>query len=317
MNVLVSTQPFAANNKLPILLLKQNRINYFLNKKRRKFTKKELIEIIPKFEALICGTDIIDSEILNAASKLKIIARVGAGLNNLDLDLIKKKNIKVTHTPNIPSKSVAQFTVSLMISLLRKLTLSNNLIKRNFWLKQLGKNLNEAKIGIVGFGNIGIELIKILNFFECKNIYVNDININNKILKKYKLKNYSKEFIYKNSDIITFHIPLNKETFNLINKKELNMMNKNTILVNTSRGEIINEKYLFEFLKKKKIQAAALDVFAKEPYFGSLTKLDNCFCTSHIASMSEDCRNQMELESTKEIIRFFKKDKLRFEIPRY
>ena len=104
------------------------------------------------------------------------------------------------------------------------------------------------------------------------------------------------------------------QTKNLVTQKEINLMKRDTILINTSRGGIINENDLYNALKKKKIHSAALDVYAKEPYFGRLKKLDNCHCTPHIASMSISCRNQMEFESTNEIIRFFKGKKLKFEV---
>ena len=104
------------------------------------------------------------------------------------------------------------------------------------------------------------------------------------------------------------------QTKNLVSKKEINLMKRDTILINTSRGGIINENDLYNALKKKRIHSAALDVYAKEPYIGRLKKLDNCHCTSHIASMSISCRNQMEFECANEIIRFFKGKKLKFEV---
>ena len=120
--------------------------------------------------------------------------------------------------------------------------------KKNFsegkWLKIYGKNLNESKIGIVGFGRIGFELARLLRAFNCKDILVNDININKINLKKYPIKKATKNKIFKNCNIITLHLPLTKQTKNLITKKEINLMRSDAILINTSRGGIINENHL-------------------------------------------------------------------------
>jgi D-3-phosphoglycerate dehydrogenase len=312
--ILISTHPFSINNKNPLLLLKKNKIQYHLNLKGRKLKKEELIKIIPQFDGLICGTDIIDSEILDKAENLEIISRVGTGFNNLDLKTIKKKNIKVTYTPGVPSATVAEFTIYLMINMLRKAYLSNNGIKINKWSKYLGKNLSEANIGIVGFGHIGLKLVKLLKAFNCKNIFINDIKLDKKIVKKYSLNISSKQYIYRNCNLITFHVPLTKKTNNLVTKRELQMMSSDTILINTSRGEIFNENDLYYFLKNKRIQGAAIDVFSKEPYSGPLINLENCFCTSHIASMTKDCRNKMEELATLEVVRYFNNLKLKNEI---
>ena len=313
-NILITTLTFARFDKSSINLLKKNNINYYWNPKNKKFSRNELLKIIHKFDGIICGTDKIDRIFLKKAKRLKIVSRVGIVLDNLDLQLLRKNLIKVTYTPDAPSKTVAEYTIGLMINLLRNIHTSRKSFEKGKWVKILGKNLNEAKIGIVGVGRIGSELLRLLKTFNCKDILVNDINIDKKILKKYSIKKTTKNNIFKNCNLITFHLPLSMQTKNLVTKKEINLMKRDTILINTSRGGIINEDDLYNALKKKKIHSAALDVYAKEPYFGRLKKLDNCHCTPHIASMSISCRNQMELESTNEIIRFFKGKKLKFEV---
>jgi D-3-phosphoglycerate dehydrogenase len=314
-NVLITTLPFGKTDKTSINLLKKNNINYYFNPNNKKFSKNELLKIIDNYDGIICGTDKIDRDIINKAKKLKIISRVGIGLNNLDLKLLKKNKIKVTYTPEVPTQTVAEYTIGLMIYLLRKINVSRKSLKRGEWLKIFGKNLNETKIGIIGLGRIGSEILNLLKAFHCKDILVNDVNINIKNLNKYSAKQATKNRIFKNCDLITIHLPITEKTKNLVTKKEIAMMSNDTILINTSRGGIINEDHLYNALKKKRIYFAALDVFAKEPYFGRLRKLDNCHCTTHIASMSISCRNKMELEATQEIVRFFKRKKLMFQVP--
>ena len=315
-NILITTLPFGKFDKTSINLLKKNNINFYFNPKNKKFSRNQLLKIIHKFDGIICGTDKIDRSFLKKAKRLKIVSRTGVGLNNLDLELLRKSKIKVTYTPESTSQTVAEYVIGLMIYLLRNIPVSKKNFLKKKWLKIHGKNLDESKIGIIGFGRIGSELARLLKAFNCKDILVNDININKKDLKKYSIKKASKVEIYKNCNLITFHLPLTKNTRNLVTKKEINLMRNDTILINTARGGIINENNLYQALKNKKIHSAALDVYSKEPYFGPLKKLDNCHCTTHIASMSVSCRNKMEIESTKEIVRFFKGQKLKFEVPK-
>ena len=315
-NILITTLPFGKFDKTSINLLKKNNINYYFNPKNKKFSRNQLLKIIHKFDGIICGTDKIDRSFLKKAKRLKIVSRTGVGLNNLDLELLRKSKIKVTYTPESTSQTVAEYVIGLMIYLLRNIPTSKKNFLKKKWLKIHGKNLDESKIGIIGFGRIGSELARLLKAFNCKDILVNDINIKEKDLKKYSIKKASKVEIYKKCNLITFHLPLTKNTRNLVTKKEINFMRNDTILINTARGGIINESNLYQALKNKKIHSAALDVYSKEPYFGPLKKLDNCHCTTHIASMSVSCRNKMEIESTKEIVRFFKGQKLKFEVPK-
>ena len=274
-NVLITTLPFGKTDKTSINLLKKNNINYYFNPKNKKFSRNELLKIIGNYHGIICGTDKIDRAVINKAKKLKIISRVGVGLDNLDLKSLKKSKIKVTYTPGAPTQTVAEYTIGLMIYLLRRINVSKKSLEKGKWLKIFGKNLN-----------------------------------------KYSAKKATKNEIFKNCNLITIHLPITEKTRNLITKKEIAMMSNDTILINTSRGGIINEDNLYDALKKNKIYSAALDVFAKEPYLGRLRKLDNCHCTTHIASMSTSCRNKMELEAAQEIIRFFNGKQLMFQVPK-
>ena len=160
------------------------------------------------------------------------------------------------------------------------------LIKQGKWIVKGGENLSEKNFGIIGFGNVGKDLAKILRPFNCK-IYYNDILKFNNISKKYISK--SKKFIYSNCDYISLHLPLTEKTKNLINKNNLRRMRKNTILINTSRGGIINERDLFLFLRKKKIKGAVLDVFEQEPFLDKrILNLDNLIALPHIGGSSKE-----------------------------
>ena len=306
-NILITTLPFARFDKSSINLLKKNNINYYWNPKNKKFSRNELLKIIHKFDGIICGTDKIDRIFLKKAKRLKIVSRVGVGLNNLDLKLLRKNLIKVTYTPEAPCKTVAEYTISLMIYLLRNVHVSREVFAKGKWIKTLGKNLNEAKIGIIGFGRIGSEILKLLKAFHCRDILVNDVNVNRKNLNKYSAKKATKKEIFKNCNLITIHLPITEKTRNLITKKEIAMMSNDTILINTSRGGIIHEGNLYDALKKNKIYSAALDVFAKEPPEDQeLLSLPNLMVTPHIAGNALESVEAMGQSAIDHLVDFFK-----------
>jgi len=164
--------------------------------------------------------------------------------------------------------------------------------------------LTECSIGIIGTGRVGSKVIKNLVALGCKIIYYYDKKVRLEDDDKRHVIFTSKEEIYKKSDIISLHVPLDLETNNMITIKEIKLMKKDVFLINTARGGIINEKDLYTALEKKLIAGAAIDVFEDEPYSGKLAKHDNCILTGHMGSMSVDCRTRMEIEATEEAVRF-------------
>tara|TARA_B110001450_G_C17666946_1_gene500007 strand:- start:6900 stop:7487 length:588 start_codon:yes stop_codon:yes gene_type:complete len=183
------------------------------------------------------------------------------------------------------------------------------------WYRFLGRRITEVTIGIIGAGRIGTEVIRMLSNLKVKKILVSDIK------KDVDLSNFNNVFwsnndeIYKNADIISLHLPLNSTTQNMISKKELKLMKKEAILINTSRGSIVNEKDLLEVLESGHLESVGIDVFDEEPYKGPLINIERCLLTSHIGSLSEDCRIKMEVEAVEEVVRFVKGQNLRNEIP--
>ena len=144
---------------------------------------------------------------------------------------------------------------------------------------------------------------------------VNDISPNHELSRKFKLEWVDKETIYREADAISLHLPLTKSTKDMIKSKELLMMKPDAVIINTSRGGIINENNLYEVMKSGHLNGAAIDVFNDEPYSGNLTKLENCLLTAHMGSMSVDCRTRMEIEATEEAVRFINGEALESEVP--
>jgi lactate dehydrogenase-like 2-hydroxyacid dehydrogenase len=227
-----------------------------------------------------------------------------------NLELLKKKNIQVSYTPDAQSSSVAEFTIGLIIALTRNIVLSNDLNKRSkAWIRPIGNLLISLNIGIIGFGRIGAMVYRKLKALGVKNIYCYDIDIR----KKKELKNNFKnlQFILKNSDVLTFHIPSNKNNKNYINMKLLKKCKKIPYLINTSRGDVVNENDLIKAYRDKLIKGAALDVFKDEPKINkNFKKISNFILTSHIAAMTKVARKNMEFQCVDSIIKFIdnKKD---------
>ena len=316
MKILITTVPFGHQSKLPIELLDSLDVEYLINPLDKKLTENELAEMIPDYDIVIAGTEPITEYVLSKAKKLKMISRVGIGLDSIDLLSAKKRGIKVSYTPDAPAPAVAELTIGLFISLLRSVQLSNIEMHNGNWKRYFGKRIANSTIGIIGLGRIGSRVLNRLTVFGTPRLLVNDLVLNSELDRKFKLEWVDKETIYRESDIISLHLPLTKATKNMVTKKELEIMRPDASIVNTSRGGIINEKDLFNVMDSGHLSGAAIDVFDKEPYEGDLQKINRCLLTSHMGSMSIDCRNRMEIESVEEALRYVKGEALKSEVPK-
>ena len=256
-------------------------------------SSEELKNIIANYDGLIVRSATkVTRNIIEAATNLKIIGRAGAGVDNIDVETAKNKNIIVMNTPGGNTNATAEHTIGLIFALLRKIPSANETTHKGLWEKKKmkGNELKGKKIGIVGFGNVGKRVAEISNALGMKvSIYSSYFNSIKDDFKKYvssDLKN-----ILLNSDIISFHCKPNKDGSSIITKDNFNMMKKNCILVNTARGGLINEADLIEALKNNVIKGAALDVFKKEPLEKSeLFNLKNIILTPHIAASTDEAQ---------------------------
>jgi len=315
MKVLITTVPFADKNRLPLEQLNAAGIEYLINPLNRKLTENELADLVKDFDIIIAGTEPITDYVIESASNLKMISRVGIGLDNVDLLAAERRGIKVSYTPDAPAPAVAELTIGLMITLLRSVQLSNIRMHKGEWERYFGRRIANTTIGVIGLGRIGTRVLNRLKAFGTPRLLVNDLSPNSDLERKFKLEWVDKETIYKESDVITLHIPLTKATKNLITKKELKMMKSDAIIINTSRGGIINEGDLYHVMQEGHLSGASIDVFEQEPYDGKLTEIDRCLLTAHMGSMSIDCRTRMEIEATEEVIRFATGETLKGVVP--
>ena len=313
--VLITTVPFADKNRLPLELLENAGIEYLINPLHKKLTETELIELVGDFDVIIAGTEQISSKVLQHANKLKMISRVGIGLDSVDLAAAEKRGIKVSFTPDAPAPAVAELTVGLMLSLLRSTHVANAELHRGEWVRHFGRRIPEITIGIIGVGRIGQRVLRRLSSFGTPRILVNDLNPDDRLIPQTKLVWTDKEDIYKQADVISLHLPLTKHTKNMIRAEHIALMKPDAILINTARGGIINELDLANALKAGHLHGAAIDVFENEPYTGPLSEIERCILTSHMGSMTVDCRTRMEIEATEEAVRFLKGLPLEREVP--
>ena len=310
--ILITTVPFGIENPLPLELLSNAGIEYLINPLNKKLSENELADMISDFDVIIAGTEKITAKVMEKAKKLKMISRVGIGLDSVDLLEARMRGISVSYTPDAPAPAVADLTMGLMYSLLRKVHESNIQMHQGKWHRYFGRRLPDCSIGIIGTGRVGSKVIRNLQSLGCKKIlyYDNKVRLNSD-----EAIFTEKNEIYKRADIISLHLPLDAETNNMITIKEMQLMKQDAILINTARGGIINEKDLNTALHHKLIGGASIDVFENEPYNGELIQHDNCILSAHMGSMTFDCRAQMEIEATEEAIRFLSKEVLKGKVP--
>ena len=312
---LITTVPFGDKNRLPLELLENAKIEYLINPYNKKLTEDELADLVTDFEIIIAGTEPITEKVMARASNLKLISRVGIGLDSVDLLSARKNGILVSYTPDAPAKAVSDLTIGLMLNLLRKTHVSNSRMHKGEWERYIGRRIGEVTIGLIGMGRIGIGVLGRLQGFGCPLILVNDIEQKRFLETAFKFEWSDKERIYREADVISLHVPLTKQTKGMIKKHELELMKPESVLINTARGGIINEIDLYQVLKNGHLDGVAIDVFEQEPYNGALTGLERCHLTSHMGSMSLDCRARMEIDATQEVVRFIKGQPLESIVP--
>ena len=301
---LITTVPFGDKNRLPLELLESAEIEYLINPLNKKLTEDELAEMVTDFDVVIAGTEPITAKVMDNASNLKHISRVGIGLDSVDLLAAEERGIKVSYTPDAPAPAVAELTIGMMLTLLRSVHVSNAQMHAGQWHRFFGRRLSNVTIGIIGVGRIGKGVIKHLQGFGKPHILVNDVEPDLQFGDEYELEWVSKEQIYCEADVISLHLPLTGKTKNMIRTEHMQTMKEDAIILNTARGGIINEDDLYDVLQTGHLSGAAIDVFDFEPYTGKLRDIERCLLTAHMGSMSVDCRTRMEIEATEEAVRF-------------
>jgi D-3-phosphoglycerate dehydrogenase len=259
-----------------------------------EITPEQIKEKIENFEIVIVRSRTkITKEMIERASKCKIIARVGVGLDNIDTEAAKAKDIRVINAVEGAMNAVAELVLGLMLSLAREVPRADREIRNGKWLKKelMGSELSGKYLGIVGLGNIGKKLAKLARALNMNIIGFDVIPIADDFARDVGLIKADVDTLLSSADFVSFHVPFTESTHHLVNEKRLATMKKTAYIINTSRGEIIDEDALYNALKEGKIAGAALDVFEKEPATGNkLATLANVVCTPHIGAQTKEAQ---------------------------
>ncbi|MEK6927747.1 MAG: phosphoglycerate dehydrogenase [Nanoarchaeota archaeon] len=303
--IVITTSTFSKNETL-MEELRKSFSNIVTKSKVGAYTPEELLAVLNDADAGIIGLEIIDESVLKHCPNLKILSKFGVGLDNINISDCEKRGIAIGWKPGTNKRSVAELALCFMLSLTRNVCKTSNQLKQGIWNKNGGTDLTGKTVGIIGAGNVGKELISLLKPFHCK-ILVNDIINQKDYYLKEGIIESTKEEIFKNSDFISLHVPLTNLTSNLINKKSFNLMKSSAFLINTARGQIVNNDDLLLALKDGKIAGAAIDVYLEEPPKNrELIEHPNLICTPHIAGNSKEAVLAMGFAAIDELKSFFK-----------
>jgi D-3-phosphoglycerate dehydrogenase len=274
--------------------------------------KARLVEVISNYEvAIVRGRTELDANTINAARNLKIIGRAGVGLDNIDVEAAKAAGIQVWNTPAAPSTSVAELTVGLILSLLRKIPLADHEMKAGRWIKNqlMGEELQGKKVGVIGrAGRIGNEVSRILTVgFQAEVLGYDVVKPRGVPGLSYDFTESIEELLQK-SEIVTIHVPYTPQTHHLLDGKRLAMMRKGSYLINTSRGDIVDGPNLLELLRKGQLAGAGLDVFHLEPpadeWEKTMVSLPSgvTVATCHIGAQTQQAQRRESVELAQKII---------------
>ncbi|PNR89447.1 3-phosphoglycerate dehydrogenase [Petrotoga sp. HKA.pet.4.5] len=255
----------------------------------------------------------VTKEILEHADKLKIVARAGMGLDNIDVDTAKSKGITVLNTPGQNSLSVAELVIGMVLDIYRHITRGTIGLKNEQWeKKQLeGLELSQKTFGIIGFGYVGKNLAKLLKGFQTNTLVYDVFEISAEEQKNYNVRQVSLEELLQNSDIISLHIPKNEKTYHFISEPQIKMMKDGAVIINAARGGVLDEDAVLKYLKNGKLLGVGLDVFEEEPPKGDLYKelfaLQNVVVTPHIGASTKEAQERVGINIIDRVVEEVKK----------
>lgn len=299
--VLVTTSSFSVDDAAPKQALVKAGLTVFENPFKRKLTEEEVAKLLTDHKPLgmVAGVEPLTAAVLEkASSHLKTISRCGVGLESVDLDAAKRLGIEVLSTPDAPAPAVAELTLALMLNALRAVSQADRALRAGTWKALQGRLLGDKTVGVVGLGRIGARVAKLCLAFGCSVLGYDPLES----AGAPGVDRVSLDELLAESDIVTLHVPLTSQNKSLISRSSLAKMKKGSVLINVSRGGLVDEAALAAALASGQLSAAGLDVFETEPYAGPLTKLDNVVLTAHMGSAAKECRSRMEREAAENLL---------------
>jgi D-3-phosphoglycerate dehydrogenase len=292
--VLVTTSSFGKEDPSVIMLLREAGFEVVLNPFGRKLTEEEVMELLLKVQpvAMIAGVEPLTARVLRSMSGLRVISRCGIGMDTVDLEAAGIANINVLNTPDAPTQPVAELTVGLILAVLRNIVETDANIRIGSWKRPMGRLLGAQTAGIVGCGRIGTAVARLLRAFGSELIGYDPYIKEHKFIPLAPL-----EQLLAKADIVSLHLPYVQPLHHLFNRELLGKMKRGSVIINTSRGGLIDEGALHDALASEHLAGAGLDTFESEPYTGTLVSLPNIVLTPHIGSYAKEARMKMEREA--------------------
>ena len=302
--VAVTSRSFSQNEVL-VNELRNHFSQVKLNETGETLKGESLRVFLDNADKAIIGIEEINKDLLSQLPKLKMISKYGVGLNNIDIEACKELGVEIAFTPGANKSSVAEFALLLILNALRRIDSNKDEIINNHWSQQKGRGLLGKRIGILGMGNIGKELIKLLAPFDTEIFFYDQLAQTVEVNKSIKISQVTLEELLTNSEIISIHLPLTPETKNIISSEVLEKMKKDVILINTARGDVVDEMALADALLRRVIAGAGLDVYEKEPEVpDSLLALDQVVLLPHMGSGTVETREAMGFRAVSNIEAF-------------
>ena len=279
--------------------------NAAFNEKDRYLAGPELVDFLADADAALIGRDSINTELIGSLPKLRMVAKYGVGLDNLDQEALSCAGIELRVAFGTNRRSVAELTLGFMIGLCHNMSSGSEELKSGSWRREGGQELTGKSIGIIGCGNVGQELVRLLQPFQCR-IWVHDIADRSKFCRKFGAVETGFEEIIEEVDILTLHVPLTENTENLIDKSVLATMKPSAFLINTSRGRVVNQGDLHQALVSGEIAGAGLDVFWEEPPIETeFLQLPNLMVTPHIGGNARESIDAMGRAAIQNLVDYF------------
>ncbi|MEE9910704.1 MAG: phosphoglycerate dehydrogenase [Deltaproteobacteria bacterium] len=299
--ILVSPSSFGQVSSAPVDLLRKHDFEIVDNPFGRKLTEDEVIQLGKDCVGIVAGVEPLTARVMDELPGLKCISRVGVGMDNVDLEYAKSKNIAIHNTPDGPTRAVAELTIGMTLALLRRIPQADANLKKKIWKKETGNLLFGKKVGIVGLGRIGRLVAEL--FRGLGNTVVGfDPFIDRDWASKNHVEILAFDDVLSVSDIVTLHVSSGKNKAPLIGEKELNLLKREAFLINIARGGVVDEDALYKALSTGHLGGAAIDVFSAEPYEGPLCTLENVVLTPHLGSYAKEGKVKMEEDAAQNLI---------------
>jgi len=314
-HILVTATSYGKNDPRLKTELEARVASVTYNPTGKPLTSAQLAELLPGMDGFIAGLDAIDAKALQAADRLKVIARYGVGYDNVDLAAARARGIVVTNTPGANSVSVAELALALMLALARQLPEAVSAVHAGNWPRLSGISLEHKTVGILGFGAIGKQLARRLRGFDCR-ILAFDPYADRAFAAENNVELVERDEVVRNADFLSLHLPLLPETRGLVNAEFLSRMKKGAYLINTSRGEVVDETALFTALDSGHLRGAGLDAFAQEPPdpANPLLKLPQVIATPHLGAQTDGATSNMGWLALQDCLAVLKGEEPKFRV---